>query len=253
MRSRGTALVLVLIVATAWAVHTQDRQEEQGDRPARPATLILDRADTVEFTTDEGTWMSLDVSPDGTTIAFDLLGDLYTLPIAGGNATRIAGGMSFDSQPKFSPDGRLIAFLSDRSGVENLWIANADGSNPRAVTRDRSTQDRPQLMSSPSWTATGPGVFSSSGLDDKDAAAAFIKRYKEAYKTDTIKQYVAGDRIVRQWIILAARQYRLMPTTEGALDLKLDLSQMIDGYTGSEHSLPILGDLEPAVGRAVAA
>jgi imidazolonepropionase-like amidohydrolase len=91
----------------------------------------------------------------------------------------------------------------------------------------------------PRVLATGPGVFSGSGLDDKDATAAFIKRYKEAYKTDTIKQYLAGDRIVRQWVILAARQYHLMPTTEGALDLKLDLSQMIDGFTGSEHSLPI--------------
>jgi imidazolonepropionase-like amidohydrolase len=91
----------------------------------------------------------------------------------------------------------------------------------------------------PRVLATGPGVFSTSGLDDKDATTAFIKRYKEAYKTDTIKQYVAGDRIVRQWIISAASTYRLMPTTEGSLDMKLDLSQMIDGYTGSEHSLPI--------------
>ena len=91
----------------------------------------------------------------------------------------------------------------------------------------------------PRVLATGPGVFSSSGLDDKEATAAFIKRYKQAYQTDTIKEYVAGDRIVRQWIILAAKQYRLMPTTEGSLDMKLDLSQMIDGYTGSEHSLPI--------------
>ena len=71
------------------------------------------------------------------------------------------------------------------------------------------------------------------------ATAAFIKRYKEAYKTDTVKSYIPGDRIVRQWVILAARQYRLMPTTEGALDMKLDLSQMIDGFTGSEHALPI--------------
>jgi imidazolonepropionase-like amidohydrolase len=91
----------------------------------------------------------------------------------------------------------------------------------------------------PRILATGPGVFSSSGLDDKESVDAFLKRYKEDYKTDTIKEYVAGDRIVRQWIILAARKHHLMPTTEGALDMKLDLTQMIDGYTGSEHSLPI--------------
>src|SRR6267142_6502166 len=126
---------------------------------ARPAAdtgkLPITPARTIEFTTDEGTWMSLDVSPDGKTIVFDLLGDIYTLPIEGGQATRIIGGMSFDSQPRFSPDGKTIAFLSDRSGVENLWVANADGSNPRAVSKDRATNDRPQDMCSPSWTADG--------------------------------------------------------------------------------------------------
>ena len=63
--------------------------------------------------------------------------------------------MSFESQPKFSPDGSTIAFLTDRSGVENLWIANRDGSNPREVSRDRPTQSGPQDMLSPSWTADG--------------------------------------------------------------------------------------------------
>src|SRR5262249_9719246 len=91
----------------------------------------------------------------------------------------------------------------------------------------------------PRVLATGPGIFSRDGLEDKEATEAFIKRYKQAYKTDTVKSYIPGDRIVRQWVILAARNYHLMPTTEGALDMKLDLSQMIDGFTGSEHSLPL--------------
>ena len=86
---------------------------------------------------------AVDVSPDGKTIIFDLLGDLYTMPIEGGTATRIMGGLSFESQPAWSPDGKTIAFLSDRTGVENLWIANADGSNPRAVSKDGRTNDRP--------------------------------------------------------------------------------------------------------------
>ena len=153
--------VATLLIAASWAVHTQDRQESTSDKAAAPATLILEKAETIEFTTDEGTWMSLDVSPDGKTIAFDLLGDLYTLPIDGGTAMRIAGGMSFDSQPRFSPDGKTIAFLSDRSGVESLWTMNADGSNPRAVTKDRPTQDRPQDMLSPSWTADGQYLLAS--------------------------------------------------------------------------------------------
>ncbi|NBO65788.1 MAG: amidohydrolase, partial [Acidobacteria bacterium] len=86
---------------------------------------------------------------------------------------------------------------------------------------------------------TGPGVFDRSGLDDRESTRNFIKRYKEAYQTLTLKQYVAGDRIVRQWVAEACREFNITPTTEGALDMKLDLSQMIDGFSGNEHSLPI--------------
>ena len=71
---------------------------------------------TISFNTTEGTWMSLDVSPDGKSIIFDLVGDIYTIPFRGGNATRITSGISFDSQPVFSPEGQLISFISDRSG-----------------------------------------------------------------------------------------------------------------------------------------
>lgn len=148
------AFGVAIVVAVSWAVHTQERSDQEDERRA-PANLVLEKAETIEFTTDEGTWMSLDLSADGQTIAFDLLGDIYTLPIEGGTAKRIIGGMAFDSQPKFSPDGKTIAFLSDRSGVENLWVANADGSNPRAVSKDRPTNDAPEEMCSPSWTADG--------------------------------------------------------------------------------------------------
>ena len=115
---------------------SQDRQENE---PKPPEGFTLETADTIEFTTDEVTWMQVDVSPDGRTIVFDLLGDLYTMPIDGGSATRIMGGLSFESQPTWSPDGKTIAFLSDRTGVENLWIANADGSirEPSARTEDQ--------------------------------------------------------------------------------------------------------------------
>ena len=71
------------------------------------------------------------MSPDGRTIVFELLGDLYEVDIAGGKARLIAGGLAFDSQPAYSPDGSEIAFVSDRSGSENLWIAGANGSRPR--------------------------------------------------------------------------------------------------------------------------
>ncbi|MGH8177821.1 MAG: TolB family protein [Steroidobacter sp.] len=83
-----------------------------------------------------GTWMSVDVSPDGRRIAFDLLGDLYELPIEGGEARSLSSGMAWDMQPRYSPDGARIAFTSDRAGGDNLWIMNADGSAPRQVTKE---------------------------------------------------------------------------------------------------------------------
>lgn len=129
-------------------------QDDEPDKAGEQG-LPLEVAQVLELDVDEGTWMSLDVSPDGKTLVFDLLGDLYTLPIEGGVATRIAGGISFESQPRYSPDGRTIAFLSDRSGVENLWLADADGANPRAVSKDETTRGRPQEMASPCWTPDG--------------------------------------------------------------------------------------------------
>ncbi len=150
MTLRRAGVIAVLGLAAVLPLVAQ----EQTPAPAAEG-LVLEPERTIDFTTDEVTWLSLDVSPDGRTIVFDVLGDLYTLPIGGGEATRIIGGMSFESQPTWSPDGTSIAFLSDRSGIENLWIANADGSNPRAVTKDGRTNDRPQIMASPAWTPDG--------------------------------------------------------------------------------------------------
>ena len=108
----------------------------------------------VEFTTAEGTWMSVDVSPDGKTVLFDLDGHLYTVPVEGGTARAITSGLEFDSQPRYSPDGRRIVFLSDRSGDDNIWIANADGSNPKALT----SEDR-SLFASPCWSPEGDAIL----------------------------------------------------------------------------------------------
>src|SRR5262249_12212383 len=121
--------------------------------------LILKPEAKVSFTTDEGTWMSLDVSPDGQTIVFDLLGDIYTLPIAGGEAKRIVGDMSFEAQPKFSPDGKLIVFTSDRSGADQLWVCKPDGSDPKPITKGRG----PGMLYflSPSWTTDGAYILAS--------------------------------------------------------------------------------------------
>lgn len=130
-------------------------QDQKPDEAKAAEGFTLKTAETIEFSTDEVTWMQVDVSPDGQTVVFDLLGDLYTMPIAGGEATRIIGGLSFESQPTWSPDGKTIAFLTDRTGVENLWIADAGGGNPRAISKDTKTNDRPQIMVSPAWTPDG--------------------------------------------------------------------------------------------------
>src|SRR3712207_4348605 len=97
--------------------------------------------------------MNLDVSPDGRTIAFDLLGDIYTMPITGGRATRISAGLPYETQPRFSPDGRQIAFTSDRAGGENIWLMNVDGSNRRQLTKESFT-----LLNNPTWSADGKYV-----------------------------------------------------------------------------------------------
>ncbi len=94
-----------------------------------------------------GTWMSLDVSPDGREIVFDLLGDIYTIPIAGGQARALTSGIPWDMQPRYSPDGKWIAFTSDRSGGDNIWIMDRDGKNPQQVTKESF-----RLPNSPAWT-----------------------------------------------------------------------------------------------------
>ena len=90
----------------------------------------------VPFTFTEGTWMNLDVSPDGKTIAFDLLGDIYTLPVGGGQATLLRKGLAWEVQPRFSPDGKKILFTSDAGGGDNIWVMNADGTDARQVTKE---------------------------------------------------------------------------------------------------------------------
>ena len=91
---------------------------------------------THSFTTDEGTWMNLDVSPDGQTIVFDMLGDIYTMPITGGKAKVIRSGIPFEIQPRFSPDGTKISFTSDACGGDNIWVMDADGENAKQITKE---------------------------------------------------------------------------------------------------------------------
>jgi Tol biopolymer transport system component len=134
----------------------------QNDSAAKAATasksLPLIPGRTISLTVNEGTWLSLDLSPDGRTLLFELLGDLYTLPVTGGAATRITSGLAYDMQARYSPDGRQIVFVSDRDGSENLWIADAGGGNPRALT----TGERENYVS-PIWTPDGEYLIATKG------------------------------------------------------------------------------------------
>ncbi|HEV7350424.1 amidohydrolase family protein [Telluribacter sp.] len=125
---------------------------------AKEAPLPLKAERTLEFTSREGTWMSLDVSPDGKTIAFDLLGDIYTLPIGGGKATRVTSGMSFDTHPRFSPDGKKILFTSDKSGAENLWWIDLVKQDTVQVTKDKD-----QSFFAAAWTPDGEYIVGARG------------------------------------------------------------------------------------------
>jgi imidazolonepropionase-like amidohydrolase/Tol biopolymer transport system component len=107
----------------------------------------------VEFETDEGTWMSVDVSPDGKTLAFDLLGDVWTVPAAGGDASLIAGGAAYETQPRFSPDGKWISYTSDRDGVENIWMMRPDGTGNRQITHEKERQ-----LNNAVWSPDGNSV-----------------------------------------------------------------------------------------------
>lgn len=122
-----------------------DIDKPEGLTPAKEVTIDA----------DEGTWINLDVSPDGSTIVFDFLGDLYTIPSSGGEATSLTSGSAWDMQPRFSPDGSRIAFTSDRSPAngDNIWTIKADGTDPRQITKESF-----RLLSSPNWAPDGRAI-----------------------------------------------------------------------------------------------
>lgn len=150
-RSRGLWL-LAALCAPLWSPQLS-AQEAPAD-----AGLPLAPARWARFTTTKGTWMSLDVSPDGQTVVFDLLGDLYTIPITGGTATRLTSGMGHDWAPRFSPDGTRLVFVSDRSGDNNLWLLSLGDGEARPLTKGVA-----YTYLSPDWTPDGQYVVVARG------------------------------------------------------------------------------------------
>jgi hypothetical protein len=114
--------------------------------------------------------------------------------------------------------------------------------DPQTSSEDALTyqdlMDTGQLIG-PRLYSTGPGIFAADNIRSLDEARDVLRRYSDHYNTKTIKQYMVGDRKVRQWVIMAAKELGLTPTTEGGSNFTMNLTLMQDGYAGLEHTLPI--------------
>jgi Tol biopolymer transport system component len=122
----------------------------------------------VSFTVEAGTWISVDQTPNGEQVVFDLLGDLYRMPAAGGTAVALTRGIPFDSQPRVSPDGQWIAFVSDRDGDDNLWIMRRSDCTIRQLSHN------PQgIAIAPSWSADSQQVLVAEATAHQSAEAKF--------------------------------------------------------------------------------
>jgi Tol biopolymer transport system component len=197
------AIVAILLVSSSAFSngYLQEKPEPAADsvktkKKEKKKDLPLKAEREINFSTDESSWMSLDVSPDGKTIVFDLLGDLYTLPITGGKALPLTSGMAFDSHPRFSPDGQSIAYISDASGSENLWyITMAD------TARHQVSKGKSNTFQSSEWTPDGQYLVASKGkttmlpklhLFHKDGGAG-VQLIKKPERLKTVEPAVSPD------------------------------------------------------------
>jgi imidazolonepropionase-like amidohydrolase/Tol biopolymer transport system component len=151
-------VILSLCTSLLFAQEKETTKDSTEKDDKKKKNLPLKVGRRIPIKTNEGTWMSLDVSPDGKTIAFDFLGDIYTMPITGGKPTQFTSGMAFDSHPKFSPDGKRILMISDRSGGENIWWFSVDKSDSVQVSKGNTDH-----YQSAEWTPDGNFVIGSRG------------------------------------------------------------------------------------------
>ena len=157
-------LIVFALVYSQYVLAQEPKKEIKADstkkeKAKKKKDLPLEIARRIPLKTNEGSWMSLDVSPDGKTIAFDFLGDIFTMPITGGKPVQFTKGMSFDSHPKFSPDGTKLLFISDRTGGENIWWFNLDKKDSLQVTKGNN-----EHYQSAEWTPDGIYIVASRGI-----------------------------------------------------------------------------------------
>mgnify|MGYP003352084163 FL=1 len=142
--------LISLAVASLFALPALAADNKPAEKPKWNVNQPPGEAKSVGIDTRTGTWMSVDISPDGKWITFDLLGDIYLMPAEGGEAKALTHSVAWEMQPKFSPDGKKIAFMSDAGGGDNIWVMNADGSDARAITKEDF-----RLLNNPVWHPNG--------------------------------------------------------------------------------------------------
>jgi imidazolonepropionase-like amidohydrolase/Tol biopolymer transport system component len=150
-------LLVLMVLMVPLGLGLGARAQEKKDDKKWDITEPFGPTTKIEFETSEGTWMNVDVSPDGKQIVFDLLGDLYVMPLAGSGgqpATPLTSGPAYDMQPRFSPDGKRIAFSSDRAGLWNIWTTDASGKDPKQISKDTRW-----FVNSPAWSPDGQYIF----------------------------------------------------------------------------------------------
>ncbi len=152
MSFRRTLLLSLLVTGSVSVLPIQAQHVSADWDVTQPRGKTRD----IDFTVSEGTWMSMDITPDGQSIVFDLLGHIYRMPAAGGTAESLTqgSGIAMNFEPRISPDGKRIAFISDRGGQNNLWVMDIDGGNPTAVYLDPGAR-----IEFPMWSADGEYVF----------------------------------------------------------------------------------------------
>src|SRR5258706_8284343 len=143
---RQELIVIIIFLFIGSAINAQEKKDSKKWDVSNPEGPYKE----ISFTTNEGTWMNVDVSPDGKEIIFDLLGDIYSMPSSGGEAKLLRGGHAFEVQPRFSPDGKKILFTSDAGGGDNIWVMNRDGSEAKQITKERF-----RLLNNGVWSPDG--------------------------------------------------------------------------------------------------
>ncbi len=174
-----TASVSMPLLADETKAKAQVKSTKETKEDKKPEWDVLNppgERKSITIDTTETTWSNLDVSKDGKTIVFDMLGDLYTMPISGGEAKALTSDMAWNSEPQYSPDGKTIAFISDRKGGDNIWTMNADGTDLKQVSKEKH-----HIVHNPYWSPDGNYILGKQGhMTGRSIAAGSIWMYHKS-------------------------------------------------------------------------